>query len=211
MTSLTRATASRPGRRAVAPVATAVAAGLLLGGCSFTSRDLTLEPYAPSDGLQTDLGDVLVRNVLVVSEGDGAPGVVSGALVNRGEEDATVQVEVGGTLAEVDVAAGETVFLGAFAEPDGVLVVVDAVDPIAGDVIDVVFTDPAQDSATLAVVVALPEGPYAEITPPATAVPPVGASAEPSLGTDVEPSAGASVAPAPGASVEPTAVPTTDS
>ncbi|MGJ7441114.1 hypothetical protein [Aquipuribacter sp. MA13-6] len=166
MTSLT-STTSRPGRRALAPVAAAVAAGLLLGGCSFTSRDLTLEPYAPSDGLQVDLGEVLVRNVLVVSEGSGAPGVLSGALVNRGDEDAVVQVEVGATLAEVDVAAGETVFMGPSGEQEGELVLVEAVDTVAGGVIAVGFTDPASDSATLEVPIVLPEGPYAEITPPA--------------------------------------------
>lgn len=215
MTSLT-STTSRPGRRAVAPVAATVAAGLLLGGCSFTSRDLTLEPYAPSDGLQVDLGEVLVRNVLVVSEGDGAPGVVSGALVNRGAEDAVVQVEVGATLAELDVAAGQTVFMGPAGEQEGELVLVDAVDTVAGGVIAVGFTDPASDSATLEVPVVLPTGPYAEITPPAgTGVdePVADASVEPTDG--LEPSAestdtsgaepsGGPVTP----DAEPTAVPT---
>ncbi len=188
MTSLT-STSSRPGRRAVAPVAATVAAGLLLGGCSFTSRDVTLEPYAPSDGLQVDLGEVLVRNVLVVSEGDGAPGVVSGALVNRGEEDAVVLVEVGPTIDEVDVAAGATVFLSgydsSFEGGDSVQVVVESVDPIAGGVIPITFSDPVADSATLEVPILLPEGPYAEITPPA------GTSADdPSADASTEPTGG---------------------
>jgi len=188
VTSLLSTTTSRPGRRAIAPVAAAVAAGLLLGGCSFTSRDVTLEPYAPSDGLQADLGDVLVRNVLVVSEGNGAPGVLSGAVVNRGDQDATVLVEVSGLLTELDVAAGATVFMGPFDEPDGELVVLDAVDAIAGGIVAVSFADPAADSATLEVPVLLPEGAYAEITPPADAGAGGGASGEPTGEPASEPS-----------------------
>lgn len=169
--SLTRAAAPRAprphARAAVVPVAGAVAAGLLLGGCSFTSRDLTLEPYAPSDGLQTDLGDVLVRNVLVVSEGGGEPGVLSGALVNRGAEGATVTVEVaGGSGTDVDVAAGATVFLGS--EDQGEVVEVDAVEEPAGSVVEVTFTGPDSQSTTLEAPVLLPEGAYAELTPPSS-------------------------------------------
>lgn len=164
MTRLTRTTAPRPGRRAVVPVA-ALSAGLLLGGCSFTSRDLTLEPYAPSDGLQVTLGEVLVRNALVVSEGDGAPGVLSAALVNRGDDDVTILLEVAGTVAEVEVATDETVFLGPSDDED-VVVVIDSVDVVAGGVVELRITEPATDSATLEVPVLLPEGAYAEITPP---------------------------------------------
>lgn len=208
MTSLLSTTTSRPGRRALAPVATAVAAGLLLGGCSFTSRNVVLEPYAPSDGLQTDLGEVLVRNVLVVSEGDGAPGVLSGALVNRGEADAVVRVEVGASLTEIDVSAGETVFMGGFGEQEGESVVLDAVDAIAGGVVDVSFSDPVADSATLAVPVLRPEGAYAELTPPAG----TGASEQPSASASAEattePTSEATTEPSTDATTEPTGEPT---
>lgn len=166
----------------VATVA-AVTAGLLLGGCSFTSRDLTLEPYAPSDGLQADLGDVLVRNVLVVSEGDGEPGVLSATLANRGDEDRTLLVQVGESTAEqpapvtqVDVPAQGTLVIGVEDEAaateedeDAVpveVVVVDRVEELAGGVITVSFEDPEEDSATLEVPIVRPEGPYAGLTPP---------------------------------------------
>ncbi len=167
MTSLLRTTTSRPGRRAFAPVAVAVAAGMLLGGCSFTSRNLTLEPYAPSDGLQTDLGDLLVRNILVVSEGGGAPGVISAAVVNRGDADAVLVLEVGGSVSELEVGPSETLFLGPTGDQDGETVLVEAVDTVAGGVVEVRLSDPASDSATLEIPVVLPQGPYAEITPPA--------------------------------------------
>lgn len=145
----------------------AVASAVLLAGCSFTSDDVTLQPYAPSDGLQVDLGDVLVRNVLVVSEGAGEPGVLSGTLVNRGDTDVTVVVEVGGTTAEIDVPTSQSVVLSPLGDEDGETVVMDSVEPPSGGVLDVSFSDPEGDSAVLTVPVVLPEGPYAELTPPA--------------------------------------------
>ena len=190
----TAARQSRPAVRAsvVVPV---VAASLALGGCSFIAPQTSLEQYAPSDGLQVDLGDVPVRNVLVVSQGGGEPGVLSGALVNRGDADAVVLVEVSGTTAEVDVAAGETVFLAAFGETDGVQVVLDVVEEPAGGVVEVSFSDPAADSSSFQVPIVLPDGAYADITPGASAEPsaPVGepstAPAEPSTPV-VEPTTG---------------------
>jgi hypothetical protein len=163
----------------VVATAVVVSAGLLLGGCSFTSRDLTLEPYAPSDGLQADLGDVLVRNVLVVSEGDGEPGVLSATLANRGDEDRTLLVEVGESTAEepapvtqVEVPAQGTLVIGVEGQESAAegaeieVVVVDAVEELAGGVIRVSFEDPEEDSATLEVPIVRPEGPYAGLTPP---------------------------------------------
>ena len=76
----------RPARRRRASAGGLLLSRLLVLG----ARTPRLEPYAPSDGLQAELGDLLVRNMLVVSEGDGAPGLLVGALVNRGDDDATV-------------------------------------------------------------------------------------------------------------------------
>lgn len=159
-----------PAHRRTAALAAVASAGLLLSGCSFVAPNTAIQPYAPADGLQAELGDVLVRNMLVVSEGDGEAGLLVGALVNRGEEDTTVELEVGGTTAEVDVPAGASVALGLETDrPDGeqstVLsetVEVDEVGPPAGQSIDLTVTDPVFGSAVLRVPVLLPEGDYAE-------------------------------------------------
>jgi len=201
-------TAARQSRPAVRPLAavSVVVAGLALGGCSFIAPETSLEPYAPSDGLQVDLGDVLVRNVLVVSEGSGAPGVLSGALVNRGVQDATITVEASDLITEVDVAAGQTVFMSSYdsstvSSGDDVQVVLEAVDTPAGGVLEVTFTDPAAESESFEVPVLLPEGPYAGLLPS------VEASGEPFGGSITEPSTDASAEPTAGASTEPTAEP----
>ena len=151
----------------------AASAALVLPGCSFYSPDTSLKPYAPSDGLQSEVGDVLVRNVFVVSEGGGAPGLLIGALVNRGEADATVSLEVGGTTAEIDVPAGASVTMGAdTGRPDSDApallsekVEVEEVGPEAGDVVELTVTGPGSGSVVLRVPVLLPDGPYADLVP----------------------------------------------
>lgn len=158
-------------RRTATALAVA-SAGLLLSGCSFR-EPTAIKPYAPADGLQAELGDVLVRNMLVVSEGDGAAGLLVGALVNRGDEDTTVEVQIGGTTAEVDVPAGGSVALGRGADrPDGELstilsevLEVSEVDAVAGTAVDLSVTDPVFGTAELRVPVVLPEGDYAEFVP----------------------------------------------
>ena len=162
-----------PLRPRFAALLVAASAGLMLSGCSFFAPTTSLEPYAPAEGLQTDLGEVMVRNMLVVSEGGGEPGLLVGALVNRGEEDVTVGVEVGGTTAEIEVPAGASVTIGAAVEPpdDGQpttlseTVEVDEVGPAAGDVIELTVTDSAAGSVVLQVPVQLPDGPYADLVP----------------------------------------------
>ncbi len=162
-----------PARRRTAALLAVASAGLLLSGCSFRAPNTAIQPYAPADGLQAELGDVLVRNMLVVSEGEGAPGLLVGALVNRGDEDSTVQVEVGGTQVELDVPAGVSVALGNGRErPDGEqativeeTVEVDEVEPRAGGVIDLSVSDQVGGSASLRVPVVLPEGIYEDLAP----------------------------------------------
>lgn len=147
-----------------------MSAGLLLSGCSFQAPNTAIQPYAPADGLQAELGDVLVRNMLVVSPGDGEAGLLIGALVNRGQEDTTVEVQVGGTTGEVDVPAGASVALGLEQDrPDGELSTilsetfeVDEVEAAAGGAVDLRVSDPVFGSTQLRVPVVLPEGDYAE-------------------------------------------------
>ncbi|GGI48034.1 DNA modification methylase [Agromyces flavus] len=74
----------------------------------------TTEKYDASDGVSADLGTIELRNMLVVSD-DGEQGNLVVAVVNTGEDDATVEFEVvdSGERFEVDVDAGDVVSLGA--------------------------------------------------------------------------------------------------
>ena len=79
----------------------------------------TTEHYDPSDGVSANVGDLDLRNILVVSD-DGEDGNLVLTVVNTGDEDAELGVQVGeggGEPLIIEVEAGATVSLGGDAEP----------------------------------------------------------------------------------------------
>lgn len=107
----------------------ALALGLVVAasGCAMITNQATTEKYEPSDGVSAHLGDVDVRNILIVSE-DGEDGTLVMSVVNRGDDRATVTVQYGdgGDELEIDVPAGETLVLGSEEEEQVVLEGIDA-------------------------------------------------------------------------------------
>jgi hypothetical protein len=108
----------------------ALALGLALGasGCSMLTYQATTEHYDASDGVSANVGDLDLRNVLIVSE-DGADGNLVMTVVNTGEDDATLGVqfgEGGGDVIEVEVEAGQTLVLGSDEEEPVLLEGIDA-------------------------------------------------------------------------------------
>jgi hypothetical protein len=88
----------------------------------------TTEHYDASDGVSANVGDLDLRNVLVVSE-DGVDGNLVMTVVNTGDEDATLGVqfgEGGGEVVEVEVEAGQTLVLGSDEEDPVLLEGIDA-------------------------------------------------------------------------------------
>lgn len=93
-------------------------AGLLFGatlvaatvtGCSVTAPISTALDYAPSDGVQVDVGEVRGLNLLIVTSGDGEPGVLIGGITNRGYSEQKVTLSVDGKdVAQVDLPAQGT-------------------------------------------------------------------------------------------------------
>ena len=116
--------------------ASAAAGALLLAACSPTTT--TLE-YAPSDGARVEVTDQMMgHNLLVVSEGDGAPGTLLGALSNDSAEDVVFALEAEGAAAvNVPVAAGETVYLST---EDGLEALLDSVVSEAGSDLEASLT-----------------------------------------------------------------------
>jgi len=98
-----------------------LAVGLVLGasGCSMLTYQATTEHYDPSDGVSADVGALDLRNILVVSE-DGEDGNLVLTVVNTGEDDVELGVQVGEGGSEpliIEVEAGATVSLGGDEEP----------------------------------------------------------------------------------------------
>lgn len=159
---------ARPSRRPgswTRPSTAAAVAALALAGCSATNPITTAVPYNVVDGVQETLTDtVAVQNLLVVSSGEGEPGVMVGAVANEGREDVEVTLEIdGGGSVTVDVPARGTVLLGG---DDGEEVEIDSVGVAPGALLTVTASTPGGGDVPIQVPVfddALPE--YAEIVP----------------------------------------------
>lgn len=73
----------------------------------------TTEAYTPGDGIAADIGDLDLRNVLIVSD-DGVDGNLVMTVVNTGEEDVSLGLQFGddSQTVEVEVEAGASLVLG---------------------------------------------------------------------------------------------------
>jgi hypothetical protein len=94
----------------------ALALGIALGasGCSMVTYQATTEHYDASDGVSLDVGELDLRNVLVVSD-DGIDGTLVMTIVNNGTDDVELAVqfgEGGGDTQTIDVEAGSEVVFG---------------------------------------------------------------------------------------------------
>ncbi len=107
----------------------ALALGLALGasGCSMVTYQATTEHYDASDGVSLNVGDLDVRNALVVSD-DGVDGNLVMTVVNSSDDDVTLGVQIGsgGDTTEIEVGAGQTLALGSEEEEPVLLEGIDA-------------------------------------------------------------------------------------
>lgn len=92
--------------RAVAAIALSGALALGLSGCNLWLDVETQRSYEPSDGVSVDVGDLQVRNLMVISE-DGELGNLLGAVVNTTGSpiNFTVQWDAAGSYHEVALTA----------------------------------------------------------------------------------------------------------
>jgi len=152
---------SRPSARTVA-VGAAVALAAVLSGCSTTNPITTEDAYSASDGVGGVLGAVSAENLLVIAAEADAPGAVQGALTNRGEDEATVELSLGGDTERFRLASGETLLLGG---PEGEKVLMTT--PAApGALADMTMSTAADGEVTIPVPVldgTLPE--YRDLVP----------------------------------------------
>ncbi|GAA4287063.1 hypothetical protein [Georgenia daeguensis] len=102
----------RTTRRTRLAALAALGGTLTLSGCAVANPITTAEPYAPSDGIRVAVSDeVVVENLMILTEGEGQPGHLLGAVVNRSGEDVEVSFTIGegGATVPVRVDAGEHV------------------------------------------------------------------------------------------------------
>ncbi len=143
-----------------------------LAGCSAGFDATSIEPYAPSDGVLANSGQLRILNALVVSSNSGTAGVISASIVNRGTKadelvdisspDGTVDLTGDGTLRR-----SSAVRLGAGTRPSATMT---GLTKLPGETITVTMTFRRADPLTIETVVVPATGPYASITPAPTAV-----------------------------------------
>ena len=92
--------------RAVAAIALSGVLALGLAGCNFVTPAATTESYDPADGINLTVGDLELRNVLVITE-DGDVGSLLGTAVNNTSSDIdfTLQWKTDGDWYEVELVA----------------------------------------------------------------------------------------------------------
>jgi hypothetical protein len=196
-----------------APVLAAVAlSGILaLSGCQVMSPIQTDVPYQPADGVAVDLGDVQVRDLVVVSAAKGDAGILSGMVINNGTETVTVTFAVRAT--DANGAATDTTGISAQADiPAGTAIRLSGVDgttPVTltsiatapGGILGITVSTPAGGAPEVSVPVLLPTGYYAAITP---APAPTTTTPTPAPTTSPAPAPAPTTTPTPGPTTTPT-------
>ena len=155
-----------PGAQFLA-AATIAAAVLVLSGCQVASPIQTNVPYQPADGVAVDLGDVQIRDLVVVTDAKGGVGTLSGLVVNRGTAPVTVTFAAGPgaeTRTRAIIPAGSPTQLSGV---EGVTpVTIPSIPAAPGDMVSVVVSTPDAGAPVVSVPVLLPTGYYSSITPP---------------------------------------------
>jgi hypothetical protein len=91
-----------------------LAAVALLGatGCSFVSPQATTFEYAPSDGIEAQVGDAELLNLLLVSKAPSSAGRFLGSVFNDSPDPLEVVITIEGASTRVTVPAGGRLELG---------------------------------------------------------------------------------------------------
>ena len=134
-----------------------------LSACQVASPVTTDLSYDPADGVSVVLGDVRILDLLVVSEGGGAAGIVAGSVVNTSREEVTVSMAVQGEEGRTDLSPTLTVPPTTSVRADGEgesgsgePVRVESVEVNAGQLVTLRITTSAGETASRRVPVLLP-------------------------------------------------------
>jgi hypothetical protein len=80
--------------RIASSIAAAIVTVLTLTGCGFVTPVATMKPYDPSDGVGTDIGDLALRNILLIANENSEATLVM-TVVNRADDDIVLNLQYG--------------------------------------------------------------------------------------------------------------------
>lgn len=146
---------------------------LALAGCSVGEQ--TQQWYDPADGVSAEADDILIRNVVVVADDDGAATVLASFANESNVDDRLVEVivdDVTATQSErrIDIPARGYASVG----PDGARVDVTGTTATPGHLVDVEFRFDKGPRTTVETLVQAAEGTYADVEVTETAATPQG-------------------------------------
>src|SRR3954471_9510251 len=100
-------------RGKLAIAAAAIGVGLLsVTGCGFVNAQQTSHQYSASDGIRADLGQLQLRNMLIVASGENQPGRVIGEVCNKSNSDASLTTSgANGAQPEIPVKENSETYL----------------------------------------------------------------------------------------------------
>lgn len=117
--------APRSGARRIGATAALAAAVLTAtAGCGYIHQQPTTFHYDASDGVSANVGDIRVRNIMVVTNDAESEGRLLGTVLNGADREATVTVDTGKATARIEVPANSEVHLEddeTLVDPAGVL------------------------------------------------------------------------------------------
>lgn len=99
-------------RRSAGVMLAAVTAGATLTGCGQLINPYTTElQYDPADGVSARVGDLQASDLLIVNDGEGSEGKLSGLVYNAGSSDSQLTITVNGADTQVTIPANSSVRL----------------------------------------------------------------------------------------------------
>ena len=172
-----RLSAAAPAHRPFVRRALAVGAGLAVAGvtagCQVNNPLTTNLQYSPADGVPADIGELAIRDLVLVGGDGSGPLVLSGNAVNRGAESMTVQLaaQPSSTAEPTTPLGGSELQLGPREQVDLATkgLQLTGVTSKAGTLVPVSITSSSGGTTIVAVPVVPAVDAYATVTPAPTA------------------------------------------
>jgi hypothetical protein len=187
------------------PTSIALAALIVAGlsGCTFTAPQTNQQPYDPSDGFGEDIGDLGIRNAILVSE-DGETGNLAMDVVNSGSTNAALVLSWEGVAGRAErniyIPANQTESLGDEANR----VILEGIDAVPGSLFPVYIQYGDVEGKEMLVPVLDGElEEYADLVPEPSASDDTGPSPEASGSAEPSPDASGSSEPTSSSSTAP--------
>ncbi len=143
--------------------AVAIAAAAVLSGCQLASPVQTNVMYNAADGVPVDLGNVQIRDLVIVADTKGGPGTLSGSLINTASTPQTVTFADGQSQATAEAQPYSQEPISGTSE-----VVIPQVSAPPGGVVQLTVATQASGASVVTVPVVLADLYYKTLAPTAT-------------------------------------------